>query len=120
MSSQKYRSNRDKSEPHSEALSLLLILFPGVTIFEEATIPGSKLYLDIFLPSIPLAVEVHGRQHYDFVPFFHKTRADFLLAKKRDREKIEWANMNDIPLAVLPYNERSQWKQLIVSAISKD
>ena len=79
------RKTRAKSAPHQKALSLLLEILPGVVIFEEVTLPGCGLYLDIFMPSISLAVEVHGRQHYEFVPFFHKTKADFLLARKRDR-----------------------------------
>jgi hypothetical protein len=112
------RKTRAKSSPHQKALSLLLEILPGVVIFEEVTLPGCGLYLDIFLPSISLAVEVHGRQHYEFVPFFHKTKADFLLARKRDRDKLEWCNLNDITLVVLPYDGEDEWKNLISSAIS--
>jgi hypothetical protein len=112
------RKTRAKSAPHQKALSLLLEILPGVVIFEEVTLPGCGLYLDIFLPSISLAVEVHGRQHYEFVPFFHKTKADFLLARKRDRDKLEWCNLNDITLVVLPYDGEDEWKNLISSAIS--
>lgn len=72
------------------------------------------------MPSISLAVEVHGKQHYEFVPFFHKTKADFLLARKRDRDKLEWCNLNDVTLVTLPHDEEDQWKSLISSAISQD
>ena len=88
--------------------------------FEEVSLPGCGLYLDIFMPSISLAIEVHGRQHYEFVPFFHKTKMDFLLARKRDRDKIEWCELNDIVLVSLPYNEEDRWKSLISSAILQD
>ena len=113
------RKCRAKSAPHQKALSLLLEILPGVVIFEEVTLPGCGLYLDIFLPSISLAVEVHGRQHYEFVPFFHKTKADFLLARKRDRDKLEWCNLNDVTLVTLPHDEEDKWKNLISSAISQ-
>lgn len=113
------RKSRAKSAPHQKALSLLLEILPGVVIFEEVTLPGCGLYLDIFLPSISLAVEVHGRQHYEFVPFFHKTKADFLLARKRDRDKLEWCNLNDVTLVALPHDEEDKWKNLISSAISQ-
>ena len=114
------RKTRAKSAPHQKALSLLLEILPGVVIFEEVTLPGCGLYLDIFMPSISLAVEVHGRQHYEFVPFFHKTKADFLLARKRDRDKTEWCDLNNITLVALPHDEEDQWKSLISSAISQD
>jgi hypothetical protein len=113
------RKTRAKSSPHQKALSLLLEILPGVVIFEEVTLPGCGLYLDIFLPSISLAIEVHGKQHYEFVPFFHKTKADFLLARKRDRDKLEWCNLNDVTLVTLPHDEEDKWKNLISSAISQ-
>ena len=72
------------------------------------------------MPSISLAIEVHGRQHYEFVPFFHKTKSDFLLARKRDRDKAEWCNLNNVTLVVLPHDEEDKWKNLIGSAISQD
>lgn len=88
---------------------------------EEVTIPGaSSMYLDIYLPLIPLAVEVHGRQHYEHVPFFHKSKAEFLLSQRRDKDKAAWADLNDIPLVVLPYNQEANWWQLINSVISQD
>ena len=113
------RKTRAKSAPHQKALSLLLEILPGVVIFEEVTMPGCGLYLDIFMQSISLAVEVHGRQHYEFVPFFHKTKADFLLARKRDRDKSEWCSLNNITLVSLPHDEEDKWKNLISSAISQ-
>ena len=113
------RKTRAKSAPHQKALSLLLEILPGVVIFEEVTLPGCGLYLDIFMPSISLAVEVHGRQHYEFVPFFHKTKADFLLARKRDRDKSEWCSLNSVTLVTLPHDEEDKWKNLISSAISQ-
>lgn len=114
------RKTRAKSAPHQKALSLLREILPGVVIFEEVTLPGCGLYLDIFMPSISIAVEVHGRQHYEFVPFFHKTKADFLLARKRDRDKLQWCDLNNITLVALPYDKEDQWKNLISSAISQD
>jgi hypothetical protein len=122
----KKRSDRNKSAPHQAALSLLYEVFPGFPIYEEITLPGSKrfksncLYADIFIPGIPLIVEVHGRQHYEFVSFFHKTKADFYSALRADKDKAEWARINNISFAVLPYNEEDKWKQIIDSTISRD
>lgn len=98
------------------ALSLLKKLFPNRLIYEEITTPDN-LYLDIFIPCLPLIVEVHGKQHYEFVPFFHKTKANFLLAKKRDRDKVEWANLNKIPIAELPYDQQENWETIILKVL---
>lgn len=92
-------------------------MFPGEVIYEEITVPGSSLYLDIFMPNIGLIVEVHGRQHYEHVPFFHKTKMEFLMAQKRDRDKIEWSNLNGFRIAVLPYNREEEWRQIILQAL---
>jgi hypothetical protein len=114
------RSLRDKSAPHKEAASLLQVFFPGMPIFEEVFLPGCGLYLDIFVPNLSIGIEIHGRQHFEYTPYFHKTKADFLMACKRDREKAEWCRINDIDLIVLPDGEEDKWKNLISSAISRD
>jgi len=120
LTSHNERSDRDKSQPHSKALSLLLEIFPDTPVFEEMTIPGNnhRMYLDIFLPKIPLAVEVHGQQHYKFTPFFHKSKAEFLISCRRDRDKQEWCRINLIPMAILPYDQEHTWSNLISLAIS--
>lgn len=120
LTSHNNRKDRDKSKPHSNALSLLLEIFPDTPIFEELAIPGCnfRMYLDIFLPKIPLAIEVHGQQHYEFTPFFHKSKADFLLSRRRDRDKQEWCKLNLIPMAILPYDQEHTWRKLISLAIS--
>lgn len=116
MGKQLKRRNREKSAPKEKSLTLLKKLFPNTIIFEEITTP-ENLYLDIFIPSIPLIVEVHGKQHYEFTPFFHGTYAKFLLSKKRDREKIEWANINNFPIATLPYDKENEWESIILKAL---
>ena len=125
----KHFSRKDrlnKSSIHKTALELLEGLYPHHTIYEELTLPGSSvvgrrglLYADLFIPSLPLLVEVHGRQHYEYVPFFHKTKMDFAIAKKKDRDKEEWCRLNDITFAVLPYNEIEKWEQILAESIGQ-
>ena len=50
-------------------------------------------------------IEVHGKQHMEFTPHFHKTKSDFRAAQERDRKKAKYALMHNIPLIVIPYNE---------------
>ena len=84
------------------------------------TLPGSKrvgrsslLNADFFIPELMLIVEVHGKQHYEYCSFFHSDKMDFLKSKKRDADKIEWCNLNNIKIVSLPYNKESEWKNLI-------
>lgn len=78
--------------------SILEELFPGDIVLEEFPCCGERLFLDFFLPRRKLAVEVQGRQHREFVAFFHNTMADFKAQQKRDKVKEEWCKINEIKL----------------------
>lgn len=114
---------RKRSKYHVRARNLLKEIFNSYRILEEVKLPGSTelhrksvLYLDFYIPSIRLAVEVHGEQHYDYSPFFHKSKADFLKSKARDEDKIAWCELNDINIIVLKYSESEhEWRQRIQS-----
>lgn len=118
-----YDDKRKRSKYHLRARSLLKELFNSYRILEEVKLPGSTLphrksvlYLDFYIPSIKLAIEVHGEQHYEFNAFFHKSRADFLKSLARDDDKITWCELNDIKLVVLKYSEsEDEWRKRIQS-----
>ncbi len=116
-------SSRQKSNPHKNAFFLLQEMFPGFGIYEEVTLPGSKrftskaLYADMILPHIPMMVEVHGQQHYKHIPFFHKSKTDFFLSQKSDRDKKEWCRINNFVYVELPDNAEDSWKQIIMQAL---
>jgi predicted adenine nucleotide alpha hydrolase (AANH) superfamily ATPase len=66
--------------------------------------------LDFYIPLSKLCIEVHGEQHYKFIPFYHGNIMSFLKAQKKDREKKEWCDNNNIRYIELPYNEnQEQW-----------
>jgi hypothetical protein len=123
FSKNKHRSgHKNKSSLHLEARQIIKELYPSYSLYEEVTLPGSKklgrqslLYADFFIPDLMLIVEVHGQQHYSYSSFFHKDAMDFLKSKQRDKDKIEWCDLNDIQIVILPYNERKEWKNLIVN-----
>lgn len=116
----------DKSTLHKLAREIIVELFPGMSVYEEVTLPGSKrfgrkslLYADFFIPDAMLIIETHGRQHYQYCSFFHNDVMDFINSKKRDADKIEWCEMNDIKVAVLPYDRKKEWKNLILQAMNQ-
>ena len=111
---------RARSGLHLEARKLLKQLFPADTILEEVTLPGSKksgscLYADFLLPLQKVMVEVQGEQHYVFTPYFHRSKEAFTEAKKRDRDKKEWCEINGLILVELPFNKKDEWRNRIVN-----
>lgn len=108
-----------KSDLHLQARSILKECFPTLQILEEVPIPirrGEILYLDFYLPLNKKCIEVHGEQHYKFVPFFHIDRMGFAKHKKRDHEKKEWCELNNLTYIELPYNlSIEEWKNRILN-----
>lgn len=118
-------TNRNSSSLHCRARTILRKMYPSDILLQEVTLPGSKrgslskpLYADLMIPSQNLVVEVHGEQHYKYNPFFFKNKKDFYLAQKRDNDKVEWCEINDLTFVALPYNESDdEWEQRIKATI---
>lgn len=107
-----------KSSYHIQARELLNEIFPTLQTLEEVPICVRRretLYLDFYLPLKKLCVEVHGEQHYKFVGHYHPTKLAFFKGQKRDREKVEWCELNGIRCVELPHYETvEQWKGRIL------
>lgn len=118
----KYDKQRSRcSKYHKRAREVLGEKFKGYSVYEEVKLPGSTnpayqsvLYLDFLVPNAKIGVEVHGNQHFEYVPFFHKTKAGFLFSQMRDRNKVAWCELNDIELIIFRYDETDeQWRKQI-------
>jgi hypothetical protein len=109
----------NRSTFHLAARGLISDVFPTLQILEEIPIPLRKsetLYLDFYLPLKKTAVEVHGEQHYKFVPFYHNNILSYLKSQRRDREKTEWCNNNGIKQIILPYNQKlDEWRDKLIN-----
>lgn len=103
----------NKSSLHLRARELISQTFPTLQVLEEVTIPLRKseyLYLDFYLPLIKTCIETHGEQHYKFIAHYHNSTLGFIKHKKRDRDKLEWCQINNIKYIELPFNENdNQW-----------
>jgi len=109
----------NKSNFHLLARDLLKQNYPTLQILEEIPIQIRKsetLYMDFFIPLTKKCIEVHGEQHYEFTPFYHRTKLDFFKQQKRDREKQEWCHINNITYIELPYNTQDKWLEIINNA----
>ena len=110
-----------KSSLHMKARELISELFCGYTILEEVKLPGSRdpskksvLFLDFFIPNAMLGIEVNGKQHYEYVPYFHKSKAGFLSYLHKDSVKKDWCDLNNIDLIVLKYSDPIEvWRDQI-------
>jgi hypothetical protein len=67
-----------------------------------------NLELDCFNPSLKIAVEYNGVQHYQYIPFFHKNKEAFLNQKYRDDMKRRICRENGILLIEVPYTVKIQ------------
>jgi hypothetical protein len=68
-------------------------------VYEEIPVVGSsRLSLDIFNATKRVALEIQGRQHMQYIPFFHQTRQDFRKQLERDDIKETWCKLNNIIL----------------------
>jgi hypothetical protein len=68
-------------------------------VFEEFPVAGTKMTLDFYNATKKIAVEVQGRQHHKYVPYFHgKRKMGYLNQVKRDLDKKKYCEMNDVLL----------------------
>jgi hypothetical protein len=63
-----------------------------------------NLEIDCFDDKLKLGVEYNGRQHYEYIPFFHKTKDSFYNQKYRDDMKRRLCNDNGIILVEVPFS----------------
>ena len=68
-------------------------------VFEEFPVAGTKLSLEFYNANKKIAVEVQGKQHTKYVPFFHgSNKINYLNQLKRDQDKLKFCELNDIQL----------------------
>jgi len=87
---------------------ILAELYPNDVICEEFPCSGDNLALDFFLPRKNIAVEVQGRQHHEFVAFFHGDKEGFTRQRGRDSRKSEWCDINGIRLIKIDTGEERE------------
>lgn len=110
-------SEKSGSSGHQACRLLLNCLFPAERVLEEVFLPGSGgLRGDFYLPGRRIMVEVHGRQHYEFVLHFHGSYAGFLASKGRDNNKRDWCERNRIEYVDLPDTDHELWSERILEA----
>lgn len=96
----------------SKIFNLVKNSFPQIVVIQHGrTTWLGRQHLDIWIPEYNIAIEYHGRQHYEPVDFFGGEDT-FLKTQERDKRKIKLCEENGVNLIVI--NERSDLDLLIV------
>lgn len=74
--------------------------------FLNNEVTGNNLELDCYNKELNLAAEFNGRQHYEYIPYFHSSKETFYNQRYRDELKKMYCRDYGITLIVVPYNER--------------
>lgn len=95
-----------RSELQAKVKRLLRQAFPLFRIEEEYYVRTERgsLYFDFLLEDFIL-VEVDGRQHEEWVDWFHESWYDFFAQQRRDARKEEWAAANGYVLLRISWRE---------------
>lgn len=66
-------------------------------------VTNSKLELDCYCEELQVAIEYNGKQHYEYVPYFHSSKDAFYNTKYRDEIKNKLCYENNVTLITVPY-----------------
>ena len=88
-----------RSKLQKKVKDLLYLIWRGHSVYEEFPVAGSRSTLDFYNSTLGVAIEVQGKQHTKHIPHFHgKKLIKFMGQLKRDRDKEEFCELNDIRL----------------------
>lgn len=62
-------------------------------------------------------VEFNGKQHYERIPYFHKTQEDFMRQKVRDERLREWCKENEVKYIEIKYSEIDRIENILKTEI---
>jgi len=101
-----FKPRRRASKLQSEIFKTIREVFDA-SCYQEVTFPWNMFYrYDIVIPEYKVIFEVDGRQHHTYVPFFHKSKAEFQRQKKNDVKKSKIAEDNGYRVFRINYNEK--------------
>lgn len=78
---------------------------------------NGKCKYDWVIIELRVIIEVMGEQHAKWIPFFHKTEADFIAQQERDREKKDAAEDAGWTYIAVAHNETLDVDRLVDLAI---
>lgn len=98
---------KSKSKIQFEAKQFLKKYWSSHVVFEEFPVAGTRLKFDFYNANKKVVVEIHGKQHGQYTPFFHKRRAGFISHIRRDQQKQDFCELNDIKFIEIYADEKT-------------
>jgi hypothetical protein len=90
---------KSKSNIQWRVKQFLLSYWKYDVVFEEIRVVGTRLSLDIYNANKKIAIEVQGKQHQTYNPYFHgNDRRKWLSQLRRDDLKLQFCLTNEIKL----------------------
>lgn len=118
----KYKINwtgPSRSKIQFSVKKILQELWEEHVVFEEFPVVGSKMTLDFYNATKKIAIEVQGKQHTKYTPFFHgKNKINYISQLRRDHQKREFCEKNDIKLVEIYYDD--EISKSSISSVIKD
>ncbi len=103
--------SKSKSNIQLEAKQFLKKYWSNHVVFEEFPVAGTRLNFDFYNANKKVVVEIHGKQHDQYTPFFHKTRAGFVSHIRRDQQKRDFCELNNIKLVEIYTDSKGSIKK---------
>jgi len=96
-----------KSKLQFSVKNLLQPYWKNHVVFEEFPVAGTRLSIDFYNATKNIAIEVQGAQHRKYVPHFHGNhKMNYLDQLRRDKQKIEFCNINNIKFFEIYDNDK--------------
>ena len=114
-----YKIDQRGSKDQQTIYNYLSEIYPSFDIIYEYALYEVNQRIDIYIPNLALAIEYHGRQHYDFIEHFHKTIEGFKEAQKMDQKKREYLLLHGVKLVEIPYNKMVANKEELEKIINE-
>jgi very-short-patch-repair endonuclease len=92
------------SKAQVEIYELVRSLFPHARVIMNYPL-GNRQTIDIFVKDFNIGIEVDGKQHDNFVEFFHKNLLGFNIQKLLDRKKEVLCKELGIVLVRIKYDK---------------
>ena len=88
-----------RSKLQTEVKRLVRPYWEGQFVYEELPVLGTRLSIDLYNATLEVAIEVDGKQHFEYNKFFHGgNRMNFLEQLQRDEKKDSFCRENGITL----------------------
>lgn len=100
-----YKPDGRGSHDQRKLYDLLGEVYPGLKIAYEYPLYDVNQRVDLFIPSLGIAIEYSGRQHSEYVQHFHKDFEGYMKGRQQDQKKIEYLASKGVKLVIIKHNE---------------